>query len=498
MEKSQRFDVGSRKQVFMDDRWFATGFGITLRVNPPVKAERVLAPEMPWESRGIETKNTILEHDGEYHLWYSTGAKGVKGFKHNMCYATSKDGVHFERRNVNLFEFDGARENNIIIPGGTGMVMLDPVGPEEHRFKMFISMAEDDIWDQAKEGVRLLSHEIHVATSPDGIHWELHKPAALPFCHDTNNQLFFDTRIQKYVGYVRTHEFGRTVSRVEVDDPLSLPFPCHDVPVTSIHARGMAMPPRGILHPVIFRDEMDPPMTDVYTPYVHQYTWAADAYFAFPSLYRHYPRDQEDDSLSEGRDMRGRFRNDGCLNVQLSVSRDGINWSRPDRCPYVAPGLVGAWDGASTYMVLGMIRKESEIWQYYFGNPYTHGRKDLHDQGWCCGLGRLVQRLDGFISADADYTGAEFITPVITFTGAHLKLNVDCAALGQVWVEIRDQNNLPIPGYTPEESIDVDRNQIAAAVVWKGKDNVGELIGKPVKLHFKLRACKLYAFQFED
>ena len=31
---------------------------------------------------------------------------------------------------------------------------------------------------------------------------------------------------------------------------------------------------------------------------------------------------------------------------------------------------------------------------------------------------------------------------------------------------------------------------------WRERDDVGELIGRPVRLHIKARACKLYAFQF--
>lgn len=258
------------------------------------------------------------------------------------------------------------------------------------------------------------------------------------------------------------------------------------------------MPPRGVLDVVVFRDDADPPSTDIYTPCVHQYPWATDAYFSFPAVYRHYPSGSEFDTLAAGKDERGRFRNDGCLDVQLGVSRDGITWSRPDRRPYVPLGFKGSWDGACIYMALGMIRKGDEIWQYYYGVNSTHGRKDLRDLGWVGGLGRLVQRLDGFVSADADYTGAEFFTPLITFSGANLELNVDCSALGEVWVEILDENNLPIPGYSLKESISIDRNQTAAPVCWREHDNVGELVGRPVRLHFRLRACKLYAFQFRS
>lgn len=47
--------------------------------------------------------------------------------------------------------------------------------------------------------------------------------------------------------------------------------------------------------------------------------------------------------------------------------------------------------------------------------------------------------------------------------------------------------------------IDVgDRNHLAAPVRWLKHDNVADLIGRPVRLHFKGRAVKLYAFQFNN
>ena len=54
------FDLGTEKQLFIAQRWFASQRGIRLTVNPPVKAERVLVPEEPWEANGIHSYNTVL------------------------------------------------------------------------------------------------------------------------------------------------------------------------------------------------------------------------------------------------------------------------------------------------------------------------------------------------------------------------------------------------------------------------------------------------------
>ena len=73
-------------------------------------------------------------------------------------------------------------------------------------------------------------------------------------------------------------------------------------------------------------------------------TMDADAYFAFVNPYRHYPVADTGDTTLQGKDERGRFKNDGPLDIQLAVSRDGITFARPDRKPYVPLGMAGAWD----------------------------------------------------------------------------------------------------------------------------------------------------------
>lgn len=498
MKETGLLEVGSRKQLFLDHKWFQSQRGMQITVNPPLKKEIVLAPEKPWDNLAIYAYSTVLEYGGKYRMWYDALATlpGEPPHYRSVCYAESRDGLNWERVNVNLYNWEGHRENNIVMPGTDAGVMIDPNGPDEHRFKALCIIKENEVWPQSKgavtgywEGDKFICKlEIYLCTSPDGIHWTRQKTPVSNYFHDTQNQFFYDTRLRKYAAYFRTHCRGRTVGRIEIEDPLALPW----IPLTEGH------PGAGkFFTTVLTSDEMDPPDTDLYTPCVHQYPWADDAYFSFTTPYRHYPFGNTQDTTLKGRDERGRYFNDGPIEIQLAVSRDGVNFSRPDRRPYVPLGLAGEWDGGQSFMCLGMFRKGNEIWMFDSPIHRTHGAYDPQDPTPERGIRRLVQRLDGFVSADAAYEGAEFTTPLLTFAGAYLKLNVDCSALGQVWVEVRDDQNHAIPGYTLADSYEVDRNQIAAPVVWKNKDNVGELIGRPVRLHFKLRACKLYAFQFD-
>ena len=107
------------------------------------------------------------------------------------------------------------------------------------------------------------------------------------------------------------------------------------------------------------------------------------------------------------------------------------------------------------------------------------------------------QRLDGFVSADADYTGGWLTTPLITFNGRELTLNVDVAAMGEAQVEIQGGGGLPIPGFSASECDHVMANDVAHKVSWNSNRNVHGLAGRLVRLKIVMRAAKLFAFQFD-
>ena len=52
------------------------------------------------------------------------------------------------------------------------------------------------------------------------------------------------------------------------------------------------------------------------------------------------------------------------------------------------------------------------------------------------------------------------------------------------------------PGFTLLEADTLNGNSVRTPVTWKGKAGVSALAGRVVRLHFRMRAAKLYAFQF--
>ena len=91
--------------------------------------------------------------------------------------------------------------------------------------------------------------------------------------------------------------------------------------------------------------------------------------------------------------------NDGLLDIQFALSRDGVRWERPDRKPVIRLGLKGEWNDSSLYAGYGLTRHGDELSLYYTGENVSHYGDD---KGSYCGvISRAIYRLDGFVSADA-------------------------------------------------------------------------------------------------
>ncbi len=296
-----------------------------------------------------------------------------------ICYAWSKDGIVWEKPNLGVFDYHGSKDNNIVLLSATKdwgetTVFLDPVGLPDARFKTITHL---NLSDPKKAG-------LFVHTSPDGIHWKISHQRVLPLGADSANLAFYDSRLKKYVAYIRVWSPVRKVGRIETDD-ITKPWPFQKIEKPKYMWGKDKIPVASYEVPTVFgSDEHDPPGSDHYEAACVQYPWADNAYFMFPAHYRHFPQPPI-----------GKYDNDGLVDIQMAVSRDGIAWTRVSRDPYLSLGTEGEIDCSQMHMAIGMLRRGGKLFQYYTGYPFTHGAWDFQPlpSGGICRTGAATRWL---------------------------------------------------------------------------------------------------------
>jgi hypothetical protein len=455
-------NVGSGKQLFIDNLFFESSTNVALKVHPPQKTgEKNLQREQPWESATLNWFN-VMQEGSLYRMWYE--CYDIDGWPTaddtSFCYAESTDGINWTRPNLGMFTYQGSTNNNILFrqigpPGansrvhGTG-VFIDPTAPSASRYKAL---------SQGIFSALTPIYQIAGMYSADGLHWTRYGTPICPVFADSQDSGFWDVRLQKYVIYGRVGSpTGRSLGRSESTNFSTFPA----------------------LNLVLATDSNDPTNSDLYNSVAMQYPYATNAYFMFPSLYQHTP---------------------DTLDIRLAVSRDGVTWTWPERIPFIPLGATNEFDSGSLYMGQGSIRSGDELWLYYSGSPLKHQEGEL-DQLILPGNGRVfsrvVSRLDGFVSADAPADGGSFVTPPLVFSGNSLKLNVQVRPGGTVRVGLMDSCGIPVPGRAIEDCVPIAGDGVALLVQWNTGPDVSGRAGKPTKMRVEMQNASVYAFQFDN
>ena len=465
---AELLDISTAKQVFIDNRFIAKSSNVELVVNRPrVTGEKLILADKPWEDFYIGDYTSVIQESDRIHMWYETrDLRGTGG----MAYAYSIDGgATWTKPNLGVIEYEGSKDNNLVITGTHGSTVFRnrPNADPQEKFCAFVGSPN------------------RMYVSPDGIHWKQYGkepfldmskvrslPGAMSWTLDSQNVIFWDTRLQKYVAY----------PRINFEQPA-------DWAATHFLRKYARMESKtlgdfGDFQVVFAPDDKDPKDFDHYTTAAIEYPFAADAYYMFPAAYHHLPSPPAPS-------------NDGPIDIQFAASRDGINWLQPDRRPIIRSGFEGQWNDGVQYAGYGFSRQGDELSLYYTGTDVTHGAYKI--RGYLRGtITRAIYRLDGFMSVDSDYKGGEFITPAMVFGGDRLEINFDGSAGGWARVEIQDKNGKPIPSFTEKDSDKITGNSVRKPVSWKGKSSLSSLKGKLIKLRFIMRDAKLYAFQFPE
>lgn len=483
-EPQTPIEIGSRLELLVDDYLIESiSGGARLEMHHPVPQEIAIVHDAPWEGSGTGY-HSIFQDGDRYRMYYKAWQLKVEDGKmisntHPLftCYAESRDGIHWEKPNLGLIEFEGSKNNNIVLASGKhGNVQIDaghiamfkdenPDCPAESQYKAFVL-------SRGEKGL-LAFH------SPDGLRWEpMHdSPVITKGAFDSQNLAFWDPARKEYRAYVRFFDNGRR----DILTATSKDFITWTEPVPLIYPGA--------------------PADALYTNQVKPYYRAPHLLIGFPTRYTDRgwsPSMRELPELEHREQRAAAVQRYGTVVTEalLMTSRDGRTFHRWGEA-FLRPGpqRPGTWNYGHQYIGWHVIETASPL----PGAPTELSlfATESYWTGTSADLRRYTLRTDGFVSASAPLSGGEFVTKPLQFSGDQLHLNFSTSAAGSVQVEIQKPDGTPIPGYTMADCDETFGDELARTVTWKGKVGVGELAGQPVRLRFLLKDADVFAFQFK-
>ena len=218
------------RYLLLDSRIISSSENVKLVLGTVQKSESnpLFEEDKPWEKRFDNLYANIIydEEDRLYKCWYSPfiedeSAKGMtieqwKETKYRppnnremaICYATSKDGIAWDKPELGIVEFEGSKANNILWRG-TGPVdkSKDGLWSGPHGTGVFKDLRETN--PDRRYKALLKYGMLSVAFSADGIHWgpAINCPEA-DSAGDTHNNALWAPTLGKYVGITR--EWGKS------------------------------------------------------------------------------------------------------------------------------------------------------------------------------------------------------------------------------------------------------------------------------------------------
>jgi hypothetical protein len=455
-----RADAGKQdlhaSQLFLDDTWIEETYRLERTwESAEIYPEPVLKPEAPWEGHQLTMFGSVFRHQNEWRMYYQTYNRPAQSL---YCLAYSHDGVHWERPNLGLFDFQGSKANNIVFAPGPGeendgpTVCYDPQDSKAPYKMMYY-------------GYGKLERGEYVAFSKDGIVWE-HQPGPVLNTGDRTNLMASRDRQDKFVAYMRHKNMmalhrARSVWRIESDDFLHWTEP----------------------ESVLRQDLLEDSNTELYGMAVFPYS---DLYLGMLERWHDNP---------------------DVIEVQLAWSYDGREWHRPEkRGAFIGPTFPWnkAWNSCAN---TPPIRVGNQLMFYFGGRSGAHGREFPQSYG-AIGLASLP--VDRFAAIRSDFKEGLLLTRPILWPGGDLILNSTngryprahpTSGSGKLLVEVRDEANQPVAGFGGDQKADFSVpspgpwQKEDLRVQWPNGRSLKDLAGRRIRLAFLMQDSRLYSFR---
>jgi hypothetical protein len=458
--------------LFADDSGVAAQAGVVRTVHPArTRSAPVLEGERTWEGSRVYLYGSVHfdAKAGLLRMWYlghpDADEKGstpaVKGFRKGKgdmdLYATSQDGVHWERPALGLHSFQGSVANNIIFDLHSPSVLVDAREADPaKRYKMLGS----------RQGA------YYAAVSPDGLKWTRH-PGDAPVLKSSDNiSLTQDPRTGDYLAYHRqpskTH--GRCVSLSRSRD-----FQTWSEPELTFAAD--REDDAWVKNP----DER----TEVNNLSVFPH---AAGFIGLPTMFRVLGKNREPSEVTPGQSP-----TDGIVDVQLITSTDGSKWQRTHPRMNVIPrGPRGSFDAGT---ILGVsstcVHVGEETWVYYTALTTSHGAPVPPKR---ITIGRAEWRRHGFVSLDAGERGRVETKP-LRLGAASLIVNANAEG-GELRVALLEADGSATAGCALEDCEPLR----ADATNWRARWRSGTAAptDRPLRVVIAMKQAQLFSISAGD
>lgn len=447
-----------QKQIFADDRMINVLRGLHRKAHAADKLEKpVLEADMPWEQgeivdgkrdRRVYIYGTVLkdQESGNFRMWYNR--------IRNSYYATSPDGVNWERPAVNP-----AEKNNLI-----------------NLFEFHSPSFIYDQWEKdpsrrykavgSGNGVGYMA-----AYSADALNWKLYPQNPILESSDTIT-LAQDPVTHEYLAFHKTYKYPGIKHRqvfLSVSSDMQNWSPPEPVMVTdeTDHLEARRLP--GGTH------------SEFYNMSAFHYAgqWLG--------LVTHFRRTGEP-KVKKGSGW-AQSNADGPIDIQLVHSRDGRSWHRcSDRSPVIPLGPYPYDSGSILGLCNAPVIHNDQMWMYYTAMTTTHGGY-LPDK--VMSIARASWRIDGMVSLRAEKEEGFVETVLLKPEGRQLIVNAD-AGNGVLLSELTDEKGQPLEGYAKQDCIPVQADSVRQPVRWRNKNTLPE--NEAIRIRFYLKSGDLFSY----
>lgn len=437
----------------------------------------VIVADKSWEGKSAITGpyvyGTVVRENGRFRLWYQVLNKG-----NHVGYAESTDGIHWTKPSLGIVHANDMSDTNLVVSAFQPELFA---GVHCHNPSVILRPADDDPRRRyALYGFDGTSRGPRVAFSSDGLHWDYRAGSSAsgdrtPLFESSDVVSFFHDPYESRYGstWKTRNRRGRAV--------------------------GVALSKDGIhwnkIHngPVFVADDHDPDATQIYGMPVFA---CQGMYIGLPWIYaaRYFRYGEYSvEKLHEAQEDSPRT-----MEVQLAWSWDLVNWTRPmPREQFIPRGTVGEWDSGMIVTARAPIVVGDELWFYYGGTDKVHDEPRVTA---AIGLARL--RLDGFCSLSALTDGSLsdsasegwLITRREPFRTPRVTINARTAADGTVTAEILDRQNRVIPGFSRDQCLPFQGDQVRHELTWRTAEFPAGSQHADYKLRFWLNDAELYSY----